>query len=220
VGAVSTDFFKGPHFGGFRDEMAQPLLVDMAIHQFDMVRYLLGEEPVSVYCQTWNPSWSWYAGDASATAVFEMSGGARYTFTGSWCAPGAETSWNGAWRVSGEKGSALWSGDDEPVLDATAPQTERSRSPHDGIGGSLQIFTEALRTGQPPMGEVHENVLSLAMVEAAVESAETGARVLLDDVLTRAWEQAVQEERHADVRAALQSWTGVRSALAPAVSGS
>ena len=213
VGAVTTEFFRAPHFGGFRDQMAHPLLVDMAIHQFDAARHLLGQEPVAVSCQSWNPSWSWYAGDASATAVFEMSGGTRFTFTGSWCAPGAETSWNGSWRISGAAGTATWDGDHEPAADTTAPVTERPRSPHDGIAGSLSIFVAALRTGETPLGEVHENVRSLAMVEAAVESAETGRRVLVDDVLTRAWEQAVAEEVRDDVREALRGWTSVGAAL-------
>ena len=129
VGAVTTEFFKAPHFGGFRDEMAHPLLVDMAIHAFDSVRYLLGTEPVSAYCQSWNPTWSWYAGDANAAAVFEMEGGVRYAYTGSWCAPGAETSWNGSWRVSGERGTARWNGDDHPVVDPEAASTVRPPSP-------------------------------------------------------------------------------------------
>ncbi|BCW49728.1 hypothetical protein StoSoilB13_20700 [Arthrobacter sp. StoSoilB13] len=68
VGIVSAEFFKAPHFGGFRDAMDHPLLLDMAIHQFDMARFLLDADPVSVFCEEYNPSWSWYRGDAGATA--------------------------------------------------------------------------------------------------------------------------------------------------------
>lgn len=213
IGTLTTEFSRAPRFGGFREEMAHPLLVDMAIHPFDSARFLLGAEPVSAYCEAYNPPWSWYAGDASATAVFEMEGGIRYVYTGSWCSPGAETSWNGVWRVSGEKGTARWDGDDEPVLDADVQTAARSPSPYSGIAGSLQVFVEALRTGVPPMGEVHENVLSLAMVEAAVRSADSGQRVLLDDVLEQAHEQALRAEARSDVRAALAAWTSVRDAL-------
>lgn len=219
VGAVATEFYRGPHFGGFRDAMAQPLLVDMAIHQFDAARYLLESEPLSVSCETWNPGWSWYTGDASATAVFEFDDGARYSFSGSWCAPGAETSWNGEWRVSAARGTALWSGDDAPTVDVPVADAEPAPepgepSPYDGIAGSLAIFCAALRSGETPMGEVHENAMSLAMVEAAVRSAELGRRVLLDDVLDDAHRQAVAEERRDDVRAVLTGWASVREALA------
>jgi predicted dehydrogenase len=215
VGTVTTEFFRAPHFGGFRDQMAHPLLVDMAIHAFDSARFLLGAEPLSTHCQTYNPAWSWYAGDANAIAVFEMDGGTRYVFNGSWCSPGAETSWNGTWRVSGEKGTALWNGDDEPVLDADVDIHGFDRSPYSGIGGALQVFLEALRSGQRPPGEIHENVMSLAMVEAAAHSAATDRATRLDDVLEHAHAQALRDEVRADVRRALESWTSVREALTP-----
>lgn len=198
IGTVTTEFFRAPHFGGFREEMAYPLLVDMAIHQFDAVRYLLGAEPVSVYCESYNPAWSWFAGDAAATAIFEMSTGARYVYTGSWCAPGPETSWNGSWRVSGSAGTAFWDGDGEPAGPAVASTSELS-----GISGALTVFVEALRTGRTPSGEVHENVLSLAMVEAAIRSSRTGAPVRLADVLAGARRAAVRDETHEQVKAAL-----------------
>jgi predicted dehydrogenase len=51
-------FFQNPRFGGFRDEMESPLLIDMAIHTFDQARYVLGADPVSVYCDEFSPPWS------------------------------------------------------------------------------------------------------------------------------------------------------------------
>jgi len=213
IGTLTTEFFKAPHMGGFREEMAYPLLIDMAIHAFDSARFLLGADPVSAYCQAYNPPWSWYDGDAAASAVFEMEGGTRYAYNGSWCSPGAETSWNGVWRASGEKGSAQWDGDNEPVLVTDVQPAERPRSPYSDIAGALRVFVESLRTGSTPMGEVHENAMSLAMVEAAVESARTGQRVLVDDVLDQAYATALREEDRPNVRAALASWPSVRGAL-------
>jgi predicted dehydrogenase len=217
-GSLTTEFFRDPHFGGFREEMDHPLLVDMAIHAFDAARFLLGAEPVSAYCEAHNPPWSWYAGDASATAVFAMEGGARYTYTGSWCSPGAQTSWNGRWRLSAERGSARWDGDHEPVSDAgpVAPPAP----PGSGIAGALRAFTAAVRTGTVPMGEVHENVPSLAMVEAAVRSARTGRRVLVDDVLAEAHAHALDDETHPAVREELARWADVRRELAAGIDGS
>src|SRR5699024_11741088 len=48
AGIVDTRFAKAPRFGGCRDEMAHPLLVDMAIHAFDAGRALLAGRPASV----------------------------------------------------------------------------------------------------------------------------------------------------------------------------
>lgn len=215
VGVVTTEFFKAPHFGGFREEMDHVLLVDMAIHQFDAVRYLLDRDPVSVYCEEFNPSWSWYSGDAAATAVFEFDGGARYVYTGSWCADGLETSWNGSWRVNAAGGSSRWDGEGDPVTERVASAASSgtdavppagSEASAEEIGGALAEFVSALRTGTVPSGEVHSNVYSLAMVEAAVQSSSTGAKVQIADVLDAAYAEALAAERRPDVRAALEAW--------------
>jgi predicted dehydrogenase len=146
----------------------QPLLLDMAIHLFDAARAITGADPVSVYCESYNPPWSWYAGPAAAAAVFDMTGGLRFAFTGNWAAPANETSWTGAWHVVGEHGTATWDGE------------EADPGPPDrflGLAGALAEFVDALRTGRTPSGECHDNLRSLAMCHAAVESAALGAPV-------------------------------------------
>ena len=215
VGTVSCEFFKAPHFGGFREEMAQPLLVDMAIHQLDLARDLTGREPVAVYCESFNPPWSWFAGDAAADAVFELEGGVRFAFSGSWVAPGLETSWNGRWRISGERGTATWDGDGEPVAelaDGTPLPAEVLDEPEQ-IAGSLAEFVRALRDGSVPSGEVHANVLSLAMVEAATRSADLGRRVTIAEVLDAAYATALEDETDDAVRDRLRSWPSVHEAV-------
>lgn len=209
VSILTTEFFKSPHFGGFREEMDHPLLLDMAIHQFDTARFLLdGDDPVAVYCEEYNAPWSWFRGNAGATAVFEMTSGARYVFTGSWTSPGQETSWNGSWRASGEHGTARWDGDGPPTIelpDGPPTDVESAASPiAEELAGALREFVQALRTGRVPSGEVHANLLSLAMVEAALSSANTGQRVLISDLMARAQERALLTEQHPEVAARLR----------------
>ncbi|MFE4837558.1 Gfo/Idh/MocA family protein [Arthrobacter sp. NPDC056691] len=234
IGLLTCDFFKAPHFGGFREEMEHVLLVDMAIHAFDAARYLLGQNPVSVYCEEFNPGWSWYAGDAAATAVFEMEGGTRFVYTGSWCADGLETSWNGSWRMNGVHGSAVWDGAAAPaselvaglvagagaVMDdggllgsASSPPVSVVAEGPEEIAGALAEFVRSLRTGEVPSGEIHANVLSLAMVEAAVKSSQTGQRVLIGDVLDEAHRQALAVEPIPAAREILAGWASPLGAL-------
>jgi predicted dehydrogenase len=165
--------------------MAEPLLVDMAIHQFDLARWLIGSDPVSVFCDSYNPSWSWFAGHAAADATFIFADGTRFGFNGSWCAPGAETSWNGSWRVSAELGTARWDGDNAPtgqLADGTDLPAEIGDEPEQ-IAGSLAEFVHCLRTGARPDTEADRNILSLAMVEAAVRSSAEARRVDLAELL-------------------------------------
>jgi predicted dehydrogenase len=215
LGLVECSFFKAPHFGGFRDEMAYPLLVDMAIHQFDLARHLIGAEPVSIFCESFNPAWSWYAGDAAAHVSADFADGTRFGFVGSWCSPGLETSWNGSWRVSGTDGSALWDGDHEPTAQTAAGEdipVQLGTGPEE-IAGSLAEFIAALRGGPVPAGEVHSNVISLLMVEGAVRSAETQRRVVLADLLEESYAKALAAEKNPVLRAALESWPSVHEVI-------
>jgi predicted dehydrogenase len=202
-GILTHEFFKAPRFGGFRDAMAHPLLLDMAIHNFDAARFLLDADPVAVYCEEFNPEWSWYAGDAATTAIFEMTGGVRFVYTGSWCSPGLETSWNSSWRVSARHGSARWDGESavataeftgESAAESAGEGGRPNRAPHQhrhphpsppatGIAGSLSDFVRALRTGEPPATAARDNLLSLAMVHAAMLSSAGGTRVRFGELL-------------------------------------
>jgi len=189
LGILNADFYIGAHFGGFRETMPSPLLLDMAIHTFDAARYLSGANPVAVYCDEFNPPWSWFAGHAAATAIFEMEGSLRYTYRGSWASEGRHTSWDAAWRAVGPRGTATWDGEGTPVAEVVVGPPEGTHSqlaPRQGvfepdfvfgIAGALRDFLHALDTGATPMGECHDNIWSLAMVEAARESAARQARM-------------------------------------------
>ena len=190
-GILNSDFYIGAHFGGFRDEMPSPLVLDMAIHTFDAARYLSGADPVAVYCEEFNPPWSWYKGDACATAIFEMTGGLRYTYRGSWCSEGRHTSWEAEWRAVGPTGTATWDGHGAPIGDRVVGsggfhsdfeevRAEVAEGVPGGIAGSVRDFVHALDTGAIPMGECHDNIKSLAMVFGAIESSRTGRRVHIE----------------------------------------
>jgi predicted dehydrogenase len=165
--------------------MPHVLLVDMAIHTFDAARFLTGADPVSVYCKEWNPAGSWYEQGASAVAIFEMSDGLVYTYRGSWCAEGPITSWGGNWHFIGQRGNLKWDGEtsfeakivaepgglvakmqnlEVPPADVTGKDA--------GHASLIAEMVEAIRTGQTPETICTDNIKSLAMVLAAVESAE------------------------------------------------
>lgn len=188
LGILNADFYIGAHFGGFRDEMPSPLLLDMAIHTMDQARYLSGADPVAVYCEEFNPCWSWYQGDASAVALYEMTHGIRFAYRGSWCAEGRMTSWESEWRAVGPFGTATWDGREALIAEVVTEsggfhsKTEmRTESPEsgidEGIAGSLRDFLHAIQTGAIPMGECHDNIKSLAMVFSAMESSRSGRRI-------------------------------------------
>jgi len=186
---LHSDFFIGAHFGGFRDHMPHVLLLDMAIHTFDQARLISGADPVAVTCVEWNPPGSWYDRDASAVAVFEMTDSLVYTYRGSWCAEGLNTTWECDWRAIGRSGTVFWDGADQYRCEAVA-QAEGFRStlepvpvpPHEagrkvgGHAGCIAEFVDCVRQGGVPETAAADNIKSLAMVFGAIASAESGRR--------------------------------------------
>lgn len=193
IDEVHCDFFIGAHFGGFRDQMADVLLKDMAIHHFDAARRVTRADPARVSCTSWNPPRSWYQGHASAMAIFEMERDIIYTYRGSWCAEGINTGWGCHWRVIGSEGTAEWNGGDmmaaqrvrdvnqdkfiRDLEDLPIPRHEHGPGAHEGY---MLDFARCIREGQTPETHCTDNIRSLAMVLAAVKSARTGRRVKVE----------------------------------------
>lgn len=192
VTSVHCDFFLAPHFGGFREEMAHVLLLDMAIHTFDAARAMTGLEATRVFCREWEPEGSWYRQGSSAIAIFDLSNGAVLGYRGSWCAAGARTSWEASWRIVGTRGTLTWDGFDDiraevvehgvrdGLFDATRAVDIPPSLPTDRVDGHLGVmrdFIAAVRSGTPPETDGADNLKSLAMVFGAIKSATSGMPV-------------------------------------------
>ncbi|OEO30048.1 oxidoreductase [Devosia insulae DS-56] len=190
--ALHADFFIGAHFGGFRDVMQNVLLLDMAIHTFDAARFMSGRDALAVYCLESNPRGSWYQHGAAANAIFELAGDATFTYRGSWAAEGANTSWESQWRIIGTRGTLLWDGLDgfaahvvagdegfhRPLADLAVPEPADAGQTR-GHASVIADFLRAIETGTPPETVGSDNINSLAMVFAAIESARTRQRVTI-----------------------------------------
>ncbi len=165
-----------PHFG-----YQQPLLVDMSIHHFDLLRMILAREPERVSCETWNPPWSGFAGPPAAVAAIVYEGGPVVSYRGSWISAGPITPWGGEWRMDFERGEVLWTarGDESSLADIVVVRPRggkpKSRSlPRMGLidrAAALTEFALAVRERREPQSSGRDNLGSLALVAAAVDSA-------------------------------------------------
>ena len=179
IGAATVDFFRGPHFGGFREEMAYPLIIDMSIHHFDLMRFFLGADPVQVYGRSWNPPWSWFKGDASAAVTLAFEREIVVSYNGSWCSQGRETTWNANWRFECAEGII---GMEEDVVftqrtgeaPVPVPPVEMAREGQEYL---LEEFRQAVIVGVPPVTTCQDNIKSLGIVFDVVQSFTLGAVV-------------------------------------------
>ncbi len=188
ITSMHCDFFMGCHFGGFRDEMDHVLVNDMSIHHFDLARLFVDADPVSVFAEEYVPAESWYRDGPNANCLFTMTDDIRFTYRGSWCAEGMHTSWHGNWRIIGTKGTITYENDQAPRGQIVVSEEGFNRPLGDvtlaaapelagGQHGALQEFLSAIDGGPTPQGECHDNIKSMAMVDYAVQSAESGQRV-------------------------------------------
>jgi len=178
--------------------MEHVLLVDMAIHTFDMARWISGTDPVDVSCMEWNPAHSWFAHGAAAVATFRMTDNVVYSYRGAWCAEGCPTAWEGSWRLVCEKGTIVWDGGTEPGAPVTGERVSGTGGflrpvervaipvpdlPRVGHGGCIEEFVSCVKRGGRPATSVDDAVRSLAMVFAAIEASKTGTTVPVEQVL-------------------------------------
>ncbi len=192
ITSIDAEFYRGCHFGGFREAMDHVLLLDMGIHPFDMARFLAGASPLAVQAQEWNPSNSWYRHGASASAFFEFEEGVTFNYRGSWCSQGFDTEWNGSWRILGEKGCVRWDGAAKIEAEVVAGKTgftwpkkpmqvplldEKPFSHAHTV--VMREFIRCLNSDRVPETVITDNIRSLAMVHGAIASARKQRRVLL-----------------------------------------
>jgi predicted dehydrogenase len=200
IGNASITFAERLPVTGFQHQMEEPLLRDMAIHHFDLIRAVLALEPARVFATSHNPPWSEFAGNAAATVVFEAGDGVTITYAGTWAPRGVTTGWNGVWEIVGERGVIHWDGDIVRVRGLEVPVTAKVLRRATGVdwrgsrvrppalerpdrAGSLVAFADAIRGNREPETSGRDNLRSLALTLAAVESARRRTAVDVDELL-------------------------------------
>ena len=122
--------------------------------------------------------------------------------------PGWRRPGTASWRASASGGTATWDGDNPPVAQLASGEALPAALVDDPeqIAGSLVEFVAAVRESTVPQSEVHSNVISVAMVEAAVRSASLGTPVRIADVITDAHAEALATVQDPTLHAALEAW--------------
>jgi predicted dehydrogenase len=185
------DFYiPGDFAQTFRGTMDYPLLVDMAIHHFDLIRSVTGRNISRITAQSFRPSWSWYRHDPGFKALLELDGGIPFSYSGDWSAFGKTTSWNGNWRLQCERGNLSWE-DDKLSLHRcefwgnhrTCELIDIPNLPVQGQAKLLADFASAIRSGQPAETSGQDNLFSFATVMAGVKSIHEKRTVDIAELL-------------------------------------
>lgn len=188
LGVIHVDFRKNhvayhksrlAHFG-----LPDPLLVDMAIHHFDLMRMLADSDALRIRCRSFNPPWSHYTHHAAADAAVEMKNGVVVNYRGSWVSPGPSTGWAGTWGLEFEKGFLRFDSRLDETGEGDSLESLRGSGPAKPVRlpatkkadrhGSLAAFVHAVRTGEQPETTGADNLGSLALTYGSVAAAASG----------------------------------------------
>jgi len=181
IGYVNLDaYFSLAGMGGSYPQ-PYPLLVQGSIHHFDFLRWVLGEDAVSVWCDTWNPPWITGEGMRCAYVTFQMESGCRANYRAIATVTG-QRSWLCDWRIEGTKGIATVS-DDRVYLN----NSKVDLAWDDGSDLSdlklpmlnkivFQHFLAYINRDEEPDFSGRNNLNSMEMVFGAIKSSETRHR--------------------------------------------
>ena len=186
---VRLDFRQhGPSVGYRYWDMPDPLLADMSIHHFDLMRMVLGSEPLRIACRTWNPPESPFRFDCAGSAMITFANGTHLDYHGSWMSGGLRTPWAGEWQMDFRDGAVAWTSRDQfvdaegpdrlsirPLGEASVPEP-LPRVPYLDRIGALHATCRMIETGiaPPHFSSGADNLMSFALVSASLLSARRG----------------------------------------------
>jgi predicted dehydrogenase len=193
VGAVSIDFRRYANHGEPTRKhyhIDHPLLLDMAVHQMDLLRYVLGCEARQVVCWPSNPVFSKFRDPPTASALISFENGVLATYRGSWIAHETSTPWAGNWTVECEKGAIRWAsragftgdGDSVTIEHEGKGGTKTVSLPsvrHVGRAGCLDTFIKAVAGRVTPETLAYDNINTLKLVYGTIAACTTGRVVRL-----------------------------------------
>ncbi|TAN01885.1 MAG: inositol 2-dehydrogenase, partial [Rhizobiaceae bacterium] len=164
---------------------------DMTIHDFDMARFLLGEEPASITAQA-SVLVDKKIGDLgdydSASVMIETKSGKHCTISNS---RRATYGYDQRIEVHGSKGMVA-AENQRPVSIEVADAAGYTRPPlHDffmtryteAYAREIAAFIESVTTGKTASPSGEDGLIALAMAEAALRSAKEKRTVTLSEVL-------------------------------------
>lgn len=180
--------------GGWRLRLFSPVLEDMSTHHFDAFRYMTGQQPVSIFAEGWNPTWSQYPSNACHNILITMTGDIRVNYHATWSANGKQNSYDGLMQIVGDKGSLdlvdpntlhFYEGRTDPETSPPPQTIAMVDLPDREIGAIIRVFTEALDHDTAPPCGIDDNLKTIAMTCAAIESCKTDKRVNVQAMLAQ-----------------------------------
>ena len=183
-------------WGKFRHEIEDPLMVEGAVHHLDILADLAGAECDSIYAQTWNPSWGEYAGDSQGLVTMHFKNGVRAFYEGAKTNAVGLNGWTNEYiRAECRDATVVLDRRHLEYFPYNPKEVWASKRQSEGLALPLreqskwanswliEKFVDWLKGGAPMETNVWDNLQSVALIFAAIESARTGQSVAVQELL-------------------------------------
>lgn len=181
---------RAPRLNKYPLTMQHPMMLEQSIHHLDLIRFCYDRPVETVYCRTWNPSWSMYAHDSNVSCLLTLADGLEVNYLGTWTG-----GWNALqfeWRTDCAEGVIIQR---QLFADlATARVDDPALTPvplapcepfYDDSDALLSAFIVHLRADAPLPCSGRDHLQTLALCFAAIESSSTGRVVAMADFCAR-----------------------------------
>jgi len=175
-------------------QLNHSILVDMANHHFDLIRFLTYCEFSKVIAFEYETPENVFRCPSSAFCLLTLDNGVSVTWDGDWCHDHPRTSWEGAWEFIGSDARMFWRGEQDsknrnryhPVISIEGSDGSTEKIPfQESIGDRrvpvLDHFVESILHARQPEPSVWDNVRVLRAVFGCIESSVSGREIFLKD---------------------------------------
>ena len=175
-------------------QLRHSILIDMANHHFDLIRFLTRHEFSKVVAFEYETPENVFSCPSSAFCLLRLDNGVSVTWDGDWCHNHPRTSWEGEWEFIGTEARMLWRGERDsqnknryhPVISIGRCDGSTEKVPfQESIGDRrvpvLDHFVESILHARQPEPSVWDNIRVLRAVFGCVESSISGREIFLKD---------------------------------------
>ncbi|WP_276255682.1 Gfo/Idh/MocA family protein [Halomontanus rarus] len=184
-------------WGAFRHDIEDTLMVEGAVHHLDILADLADSRCETLYAQTWTPEWGEYAGDAQGLVQLTFEDGTRATYEGAKTNAVGLNGWGNEYVRAECRDSTIVLDSRELEAYSYDPDEEAQFGDRPENGDRIPLdeaekwantwlieqFVDWLDGGEPMATNVRDNLQSMALIEAAIRSSETGEPVAVQELL-------------------------------------
>jgi predicted dehydrogenase len=180
----------------FRHTMKDALMIEGSVHHLDILADLAGAKCDTIYAQTWNPSWGAYGGDSQGLVNMHFENGVRAFYEGAktnavglngWAQEYVRAECELATLIMDRRrverhpyeGGRIYKreGEGETITPLEQPKWMNT--------WLVEQFVHWLDGGPPMETNIEDNLQSVALIFAAIESSHTGQPVKVQELLEK-----------------------------------